>query len=65
MHQMTTLNWIEAVGWRASILTVATYAMNTMMPLRMLAIASFALFHRLRRHSAAHVPARQAQQSDG
>lgn len=40
MHQMTTLNWIEAIGWLAAILTVATDAMNTMMSLPILAIAS-------------------------
>ncbi|WP_299776674.1 hypothetical protein [uncultured Roseobacter sp.] len=44
MHQMTTLTWIEAVGWLASILTDATDAMNTMMPLRILAIASSLCF---------------------
>ncbi|MEE4189435.1 MAG: cyclic nucleotide-binding domain-containing protein [Roseobacter sp.] len=36
--------WIEAVGWLASALTVATYTMNTMMPLRILAIASSVCF---------------------
>ena len=36
--------WIETVGWLASALTVATYAMNTMMPLRILAIASSMCF---------------------
>ena len=35
---------IEAVGWVASILTIATYAMNTMMLLRILALASSACF---------------------
>lgn len=36
--------WIEVVGWLASGLTVATYAMNTMLPLRILAIGSSVCF---------------------
>ena len=44
MHELTAFAWIEAVGWLASGLTVATYAMNTMMPLRILAIASSVCF---------------------
>lgn len=42
--EFTTFEWIEAVGWLASALTVATYTMNTMMPLRILAIASSVCF---------------------
>lgn len=38
------LGWVEAVGWIASILTVVTYAMNTMMALRILAIVSSFFF---------------------
>ena len=41
---MSYLNWIEAVGWLASLLTVATYSMNSMIPLRILAIASSVCF---------------------
>ena len=44
MDQSNVFHWIEAVGWLASLLTVATYAMNTMMPLRILAIASSVCF---------------------
>ncbi|MFK7743930.1 MAG: Crp/Fnr family transcriptional regulator [Roseobacter sp.] len=44
MNEITTFEWIEAVGWLASALTVATYAMNTMVPLRILAIASSICF---------------------
>lgn len=40
MDYFETLNWVAAIGWLGSILTVATYAMNTMMPLRIFAIAS-------------------------
>ena len=40
MEQLTAFNWVAAIGWLGSILTIATYAMNTMMPLRILAIAS-------------------------
>jgi CRP/FNR family transcriptional regulator, cyclic AMP receptor protein len=36
--------WIEAIGWLASALTIATYAMNTMIPLRLLAFGSSVLF---------------------
>ena len=41
---LMTIHWIEAFGWLASLLTVATYAMNTMIPLRVLAIASSICF---------------------
>ena len=44
MDLLADFHWIEAVGWLASGLTVATYAMNTMMPLRILAIASSVCF---------------------
>ena len=38
------IDLIEAVGWTASALTVATYAMNTMMTLRILALLSSVCF---------------------
>lgn len=38
------LNWIEAIGWLASLLTVATYSMRSMIPLRILAIGSSVCF---------------------
>ena len=44
---MEQLDWIEAIGWLASLLTVAAYSVRTMLPLRILAIASsvsFALY---------------------
>jgi CRP/FNR family cyclic AMP-dependent transcriptional regulator len=41
---LSALDWIEVVGWLASFLTVATYAMNTMIPLRILAIGSSVCF---------------------
>lgn len=44
VEPLAAFEWIEAVGWLASALTVATYAMNTMMPLRILAIASSVCF---------------------
>ncbi|MEL7252833.1 MAG: cyclic nucleotide-binding domain-containing protein [Pseudomonadota bacterium] len=44
MIELTTLHLIEAIGWTASILTVATYAVNTMIPLRILAIVSSVFF---------------------
>lgn len=44
MDQIATYHLIEAIGWGGSILTVATYAMNTMLPLRLLAIASCICF---------------------
>lgn len=40
MEQTILANWIEAVGWAASLLTIATYSMNTMIPLRIFAIGS-------------------------
>ena len=40
MNQLMQMDWIEAVGWLASLLTIATYSMNTMIPLRLFAIAS-------------------------
>ncbi|MEL6647269.1 MAG: cyclic nucleotide-binding domain-containing protein [Pseudomonadota bacterium] len=40
MDQISTLHMIEAIGWAGSFLTVATYAMNTMVPLRLFAVAS-------------------------
>lgn len=44
MMQMAPAGWIEAVGWMASALTIATYAMNTMLPLRIVAIGSSICF---------------------
>lgn len=44
MEHLTAFHWVETVGWLGSILVVATYAMNTMMPLRILAIASSVCF---------------------
>lgn len=44
MEQLTPHQWIEAIGYLASALTVATYAMNTMLPLRLLAIGSSVSF---------------------
>lgn len=40
MEQLMAIHWVAAIGWLGSILTVATYAMNTMMPLRIFAIGS-------------------------
>jgi hypothetical protein len=36
--------WIDMVGWAASATVLATFCMNTMMPLRVLAIISNVLF---------------------
>lgn len=44
MNGLMSLHGVEAIGWLASALTVATYAMNTMIPLRILAIASSVCF---------------------
>ncbi|MEM7597616.1 MAG: cyclic nucleotide-binding domain-containing protein [Pseudomonadota bacterium] len=44
MIELTTYHLIEAIGWAASLLTVAAYAVNTMLPLRILAIASSVFF---------------------
>ena len=44
MNQLIHLEWIEVVGWLASIMTIATYSMNTMIPLRLFAIASSLCF---------------------
>lgn len=44
MDQITSYHIIEAIGWAGSILTVATYSMNTMLPLRILAIVSTLCF---------------------
>ncbi|WP_299962651.1 cyclic nucleotide-binding domain-containing protein [uncultured Roseobacter sp.] len=41
---MNGVDWIELVGWIASALTVASYAVNTMLALRVLAIASSVAF---------------------
>lgn len=44
MDHFANFHWIEAVGWLASILTVASYSVATMLPLRLLAIASSVCF---------------------
>lgn len=44
MEQLLGLDWIEAIGWAASLLTILTYSMNTMLTLRVLAILSSVLF---------------------
>lgn len=44
MEHILELDWIEAIGWSASLLTIATYSMNTMLTLRILAIVSSVLF---------------------
>jgi len=44
MDHLPTVDWIEAMGWIAAVMTVATYAMKTMMTLRILAIASSLFF---------------------
>ena len=41
---METIFWIDMVGWAASAAVLATFCMNTMMPLRVLAIISNVLF---------------------
>jgi len=44
MELITALHIIEAVGWLAAVLKVATFAMNSMIPLRILAMASSVFF---------------------
>lgn len=44
MEQIIAMGWIEAIGWLASLATVAAYSVNTMMPLRILAILSSVFF---------------------
>lgn len=39
-----TLGWIDAVGYAASVLTLATFAQRTMLPMRILAIAANVCF---------------------
>jgi len=41
---MRMIFWIDMVGWAASATVLATFCMNTMMPLRVLAIISNVLF---------------------
>ena len=41
---METIFWIDMVGWAASAAVLATFCVNTMMPLRVLAIISNVLF---------------------
>jgi CRP/FNR family cyclic AMP-dependent transcriptional regulator len=38
------MSWIDVVGWAASAAVLATFCMNTMLPLRVLAIVSNVLF---------------------
>ena len=38
------MSWIDVVGWAASAAVLATFCMNTMVPLRVLAIVSNVLF---------------------
>jgi hypothetical protein len=44
MEQIANLNWIEAIGWFASLVTIASYSVSTMLPLRFLAITSSLCF---------------------
>lgn len=44
MNTLAHLDWIEVVGWLASLLTVASYSVGTMLPLRILAITSSICF---------------------
>lgn len=44
MEQLSAVEWIEVVGWLASLTTVAAYSVKAMMPLRILAIASSLFF---------------------
>jgi CRP/FNR family transcriptional regulator, cyclic AMP receptor protein len=44
MDGLMAADWIEAMGWMAAVMTVATYAMKTMMTLRILAITSSLFF---------------------
>lgn len=44
MDLMANLNWIEAIGWLASLTTVAAYSVSTMLPLRLFAILSSLFF---------------------
>jgi len=44
MQSVEVSLWIEAIGWMASFFTVVTYAMNTMLPLRIFAVASSVFF---------------------
>ncbi|NCT11401.1 MAG: cyclic nucleotide-binding domain-containing protein [Rhodobacterales bacterium] len=44
MPLLTGFDWIEATGWIASALAVMTYAMSTMLTLRIIAIVSSLIF---------------------
>lgn len=44
MDQIANLNGVEAIGWLASVITIATYSVSTMLPLRVLAIMSSLFF---------------------
>ncbi|SEW37757.1 Cyclic nucleotide-binding domain-containing protein [Aliiroseovarius sediminilitoris] len=44
MDQIANLNWIEGIGWLASLITIASYSVSTMLPLRFLAITSSLCF---------------------
>lgn len=44
MDLIANFNWIEAIGWLASLTTVAAYSVSTMLPLRLFAILSSLCF---------------------
>ncbi len=44
MDLIANLGWIEAIGWLASLITIASYSVSTMLPLRFLAITSSVCF---------------------
>ena len=44
MEMWMSVDWIESIGWLASALTIVAYSVNTMVPLRILAIASSVSF---------------------
>ncbi len=44
MELITSPQMIEAIGWLAALLKVATFSMNSMIPLRILAMASSVFF---------------------
>lgn len=44
MDQIANLNWVEGIGWLASLITIASYSVSTMLPLRFLAITSSLCF---------------------
>jgi hypothetical protein len=42
------MTWVDALGYLAALLVLATFSMKTMLPLRMTGIASNCVFYRLR-----------------